>query len=115
MSRRDDWWCPTCQFRVFGSKPACLKCGYQKPKPAASTHIVNAYSRPAPHPPIVIDRERFGPYSYLKGGYYGARLEGEPEGLRYPHCGCQGYDNCPERHHDQGCGCYTCRGKTHKW
>lgn len=26
--KRADWWCPTCQFKIFGSKDKCGKCGF---------------------------------------------------------------------------------------
>lgn len=30
-----DWWCASCQFKVFGSKKQCGKCKTQKPHPHA--------------------------------------------------------------------------------
>lgn len=107
-----DWWCPTCKFTIWGSKAKCLKCGYPKPQ-------IEKVSKPK----IVYWQEgdndtkwdRFGPFSCLKGGYYGKKLTEEPEGLKYPECGCNHLSHCPERHHLNGCHCYTCRGKTHKW
>lgn len=29
--RPDDWLCPTCKFNIFGSKSKCFKCGTLKP------------------------------------------------------------------------------------
>jgi hypothetical protein len=29
--RPQDWWCETCKFKVFGSKPKCFKCGAKRP------------------------------------------------------------------------------------
>lgn len=26
--KRADWWCPRCEFKIFGSKDRCGKCGY---------------------------------------------------------------------------------------
>jgi hypothetical protein len=26
-----DWWCSTCRFKIFGSKPKCFKCGSLRP------------------------------------------------------------------------------------
>ena len=51
----------------------------------------------------------------MKGGYHGKRLPHEPADLMYPNCGCSGKKNCPKRHHQDGCRCYTCRNKSHKW
>jgi len=56
-----------------------------------------------------------GPYSIIKGGYYGDPLPDEPAGLIYPDCGCTHLQYCPKRHHKLDCRCYTCRFKTHKW
>jgi hypothetical protein len=28
-----DWWCNRCQFKIFGRKDACRKCGAQRPIP----------------------------------------------------------------------------------
>lgn len=28
--KRQDWWCARCQFKVFGSKDACSKCGTRR-------------------------------------------------------------------------------------
>lgn len=89
-TRPGDWKCPTCQFMIWASKPKCLKCGFDR-------------------------LDLYGSYNYLKGGYYGEALPGEPANLIYPCCGCDGLINCPQRHHEPGCHCYTCRGKPHKW
>lgn len=93
MNKKDDWFCPTCEFTIWGSKPKCLKCGYDKPK----NYWVQGDSDPR--------WERCGPYSILKGGYYGDRLTNEPENLTYPNCGCKEPENCPKRHHLAGCCC----------
>ena len=103
----NDWWCPTCKFVIWGSKPHCYKCNYLRPpKP------IFIYWTPGDNDP---KWDAQGPYSVLKGGYYGDLLPGEPQGLKYPQCGCKHLMNCPVRHHKEGCHCYTCRGKPHKW
>ena len=120
MKKKDDWWCPTCQFTIWGSKPKCLKCGYEKPKKVTKVEPPKFSNPPKSEEywtPGNTDPkyDRFGPYSNYKGGYYGDRIEGEPEGLIYPNCGCDHLEYCPKRHHQEGCNCYTCRGKPHKW
>jgi hypothetical protein len=27
----EDWWCKTCEFKIFGSKSECRKCGTRRP------------------------------------------------------------------------------------
>lgn len=104
MSRKGDWWCPTCKFTIWASKAKCMKCGYNKPKKEYWT-------------PGNTDHkwDKFGPYNYMKGGYYGEKLDDEPDDLKYPNCGCKSYEYCPKRHHKDTCRCYTCRLKPHKW
>lgn len=34
MARRSDWWCDNCEFKIFGSKDKCGKCGKQRPDAA---------------------------------------------------------------------------------
>ncbi len=104
MSKNGDWWCPVCEFTIWGSKPKCLKCGYLKPP--AIDYWVLGNSDPK--------WDRFGPYSILKGGYDGTALPDEPKNF-FPRCGCSHLQYCPRRHHLDGCRCYTCRCKTHKW
>lgn len=116
MKKKDDWWCPTCQFTIWGSKPKCLKCGYEKPKKETKMEINSTKSREYWTPGNTDPKyDEFGPYSILKGGYYGECIEGEPENLRYPNCDCNHLENCPKRHHREDCSCYTCRGQTGKW
>lgn len=108
MSKRSgDWWCPTCKFTIWGSKDRCAKCGYLKPSPPAPS-----YWTPGDEDPRW---NSLGPYSILKGGYYGDALPDEPLGLIYPKCGCNHKEDCPKRHHLSDCRCYTCRFKPHKW
>lgn len=104
MSRKGDWWCPTCKFTIWASKAKCMKCGYNKPKKEYWT-------------PGNTDHkwDKFGPYNYMKGGYYGEKLDDEPDDLKYPNCGCKSDEYCPKRHHKDTCRCYTCRLKPHKW
>lgn len=120
--KKGDWWCPTCKFIIWESKPKCLKCGYVKPikskiDTTQSTNVILqtptlSYWTSGDADP---KWNRWGPYSYLKGGHYGQLLPGEPPDLKYPNCGCDHLMNCPKRHHNTNCRCYTCRGKTHKW
>jgi hypothetical protein len=121
MQRKGDWWCTTCKFTIWASKPQCYKCGMLRPE-----HSLKIEKKLMP---IVIKQERdnwesfpedpkwntHGPYSSLKGGYYGKAISGEPEGMIYPACGCDHLSNCPKRHHQSNCTCYTCRYKSHKW
>ena len=112
---KNDWWCDTCKFKVFGSKLKCLKCGTSRPAKVSKPVELKPppeYWKPGDDDPKWNER---GPYSSLKGGLYGERLEGEPEGLQYPKCGCDHLQHCPKRHHEVKCNCYTCRGKAHKW
>ncbi len=109
--RSGDWVCPQCNFVIWASKLKCLKCGSPKPVVISDATRYNI----KPKEILKLDPDRYGPYSYAKGGYYGEPLSGEPEGLKYPKCGCSHLENCPKRHHVFGCRCYTCRGKTHKW
>jgi len=30
-AKHPDWWCHSCKFKIFGSKPTCLKCGSIRP------------------------------------------------------------------------------------
>jgi hypothetical protein len=113
MNRKGDWWCPTCEFTIWGSKSKCSKCGYEKPAvvTAQKREEVAHWKSGDDNP----EWNRFGPYSTMKGGYYGNLVPGEPEGLKYPRCGCDHLQHCPKRHHTEGCNCYTCRCKTGKW
>jgi hypothetical protein len=153
MSRnKNDWYCPTCKFTIWGSKPKCLKCGHLKPVQALAPRAKNPvlesddWEPGNPIKPVekvekpVLESEDLvknmirsdlvrsvmedlpnpkidkGPYSRFKGGgYYGPPIDGEPLGLKYPKCGCKEFHNCPQRHHEIDCRCYTCRCKTHKW
>lgn len=114
---KNDWWCPTCKFTIWGSKPKCFKCGYMNPvkqidPPKPISIIPIDYWKPGDVDP---KWNKYGPYSYLKGGYDGKCLPGEPDNLKFPHCGCNHLMNCPKRHHVSDCNCYTCRCKPHKW
>lgn len=108
-SRSGDWECPTCKFTIWGSKPKCLKCGSFKPVAVAKS--IDYWT------PGNMDQKwnQWGPYSRFKGGYYGPPIEGEPPDLKYPNCGCKHMEDCPKRHHETACKCYTCRNKSHKW
>ena len=118
-NRKGDWWCPTCQFTIWESKAKCLKCGYAKPDSFNEKKInmtvektISSYWKPGDNDP---KWDRHGPYSILKGGYYGEALPDEPSNLKHPDCGCGHLEWCPKRHHRDNCRCYTCRYKTHKW
>lgn len=145
MSRENDWWCPTCKFTIWGSKPKCLKCGYVRPSVQSPTNATNdstgvanaimqsmresfGFGRGTQSVSTPIHTQHYwkpgdtdpkwdlnGPYSILKGGYYGEMIPNEPVGLKYPECGCVHKQYCPKRHHYNDCRCYTCRCKTHKW
>lgn len=122
---KNDWWCETCEFMVFGTKPKCLKCGEEKPKKAKVSEKPKKVKDEVSEKPKKIKKwkpgntdpkwDRFGPFSCLKGGLYGEALDNEPKDLEYPTCGCNHLQHCPQRHHIKGCKCYTCRGKSHKW
>lgn len=118
IKTKTDWWCPTCKFTIWGYKPVCLKCGYVKPLETINVKPLEVQKvKPDCWEPGNTDPkwDEYGPFSYLKGGYSGKELPGEPPGLKYPLCGCNHLSNCPKRHHKNGCACYTCRGKSHKW
>lgn len=107
MNEQGDWWCPTCEFTIWGSKSKCSRCGHAKP--AKSMENMEDVLEISP------STDTHGPYSTSKGGYYGDPIPGEPLGLTYPNCGCTHLEWCPKRHHKVGCQCYTCRYKTGKW
>ncbi len=112
--RKGDWWCPTCKFTIWASKPKCLKCGHKRPK-INKTYIQSKKVDCWTSESTDLKWDKYGAYNYLKGGYYGKKLDDEPDNLEYPNCGCNAKQNCPKRHHKDTCGCYTCRGKPHKW
>lgn len=111
-TRANDWWCPVCKFTIWGSKPNCFKCGQARPTPVGPAPVPVG---PTTNVALEIDQNMHGPYSFLKSDYYGPAIPGEPEGLRYPDCGCTHKMYCPKRHHAPDCKCYTCRCKPHKW
>lgn len=110
-TRRGDWWCPECKFVIFASKPRCKKCGFARPPPSTR----GQWSPSQLWTPGDTDErwDRAGPYSTLKGGYFGDRLPGEPADLIYPECGCHPFSCCPQRHHGPLCRCDGCRGETY--
>jgi hypothetical protein len=125
QNKRRDWWCPICEFTIWGSKPKCRKCGYINPlQPSPTSDKKQVIEPPSDIRPVIEywvpgnsdpKWDKFGPYSILKGGYDGTALENEPANLKHPNCGCIHLQYCPRRHHNNECRCYTCRCKTHKW
>ncbi len=111
MNKKDDWWCPTCKFTIWGSKSQCLKCGHPKPRKPVVVEKINYWTPGNTDPKY----NNYGPYSIRKGGYSGPGEPDEPKDLKFPQCGCKELQYCPQRHHETGCRCYTCRGKPHKW
>jgi ribosomal protein L40E len=49
MQRKPDWWCNNCQFKIFGSKDSCFKCGAKSPTSATAVKSGPNPSSSNPH------------------------------------------------------------------
>jgi hypothetical protein len=42
-----DWWCSRCNFKIFGKKPACGKCGMSRPGSSSMSVIFHTMAVPS--------------------------------------------------------------------
>lgn len=47
-TRKPAWWCPRCDFSIYGSKDKCSKCGTMRPAPKAVSAAVTAATATVP-------------------------------------------------------------------